>query len=430
MTGVTSRSQNARSRSRIAALVVGQLLVEQVEVRHAPECATVAGVDLRSAVEAGWEHQVELLRELVRAPSTLGNEWAAQEIVADELRSMGLEPDVWDVTLGGPGFSPPLIDYAGRPNVTAVLPGSGGGRSLTFNGHIDVVPATPEHHWTHDPWGAEIADGRMYGRGAADMKAGVVAMLGAVRVLRDAGLRGDIRIETVIEEECTGNGAAACRARGPRTDAALIPEPFNHAALEAQVGVLWARVTIEGKAAHAERADQAENAAVKALPVIEAIQALEAEVNARLRDAPELQRRRRARRRLGLVGPRGVRARGAPGGGPGRGPRGGQGALRVRRRRARRVARLPRPRLRDRARRADLRDAGERAPRRPRHRAGVPARSPARPTRARSSSTTPRRPRATARSAPTCTRRTSGSTWRACKATTLVLALAAAEWCR
>ena len=120
----------------------------------------------------------------------------------------------------------------------------------------------------------------MYGRGAADMKSGVVAMLGAVRVLRDAGLRGDIRIETVIEEECTGNGAAACRARGPRTDAALIPEPFNHAALVAQVGVLWARVTVEGRAAHAERADQAENAALKALPVIEAIKALEAEVNA------------------------------------------------------------------------------------------------------------------------------------------------------
>jgi acetylornithine deacetylase len=112
------------------------------------------------------------------------------------------------------------------------------------------------------------------------MKAGVVAMLGAVRVLRDAGLRGDIRIETVIEEECTGNGAAACRARGPRTDAALIPEPFNHAALEAQVGVLWAARPSTVTRAHAERADQAENAAIKALPVIEAIQALEAEVNA------------------------------------------------------------------------------------------------------------------------------------------------------
>ena len=162
------------------------------------------------------------------------------------------------------------------------MPGTGGGRSLTFNGHIDVVPATPEHRWSFDPWGGEIDDGRMYGRGAADMKAGVVAMLGAVRALRLAGveLRGDVCLETVIEEECTGNGAAACRARGPRTDAALIPEPFGHAALEAQVGVLWARVTVLGKAAHAERADQAVNAALAALPVIEAIRALEAEVNA------------------------------------------------------------------------------------------------------------------------------------------------------
>jgi len=239
-------------------------------------------VDLRTAVAEGWEHQLALLRELVRAPSTLGREREAQQIIAAELRALGLSPELWDVDTIGPAFSPPLRDYAGRPNVTAMLPGTGGGRSLTFNGHIDVVPATPEHRWSHDPWGAEEADGRMYGRGAADMKAGVVAMLGAVRALRAAGveLRGDLCVETVIEEECTGNGALACRLRGPRTDAALIPEPFGHAVLEAQVGVLWARVTVVGKAAHAERADQAENAVLKALPIIDAIRALEAEVNA------------------------------------------------------------------------------------------------------------------------------------------------------
>jgi acetylornithine deacetylase len=94
------------------------------------------------------------------------------------------------------------------------------------------------------------------------------------------GLRGDVYVETVIEEECTGNGAAACRARGPRTDAALIPEPFDQMALEAQVGVLWATVTVEGKAAHAERADQAENAFLNALPAVAAIRELEREVNA------------------------------------------------------------------------------------------------------------------------------------------------------
>ena len=191
--------------------------------------------------------------------------------MAAELRSRSaLEPLLWDVDRIAPGASPPLIGYFGPPERDrAPGAGPGGGRSLTFNGHIDVVPAAPEHRWSYDPWGAEIEGGRMYGRGAADMKAGVVAMLGAVRALRDVGLRGDVLVETVIEEECTGNGAAACRARCPRTDAAIIPEPFNHAALEAQVGVLWATVTVEGKAAHAERADQADNAVLDALPVIE-----------------------------------------------------------------------------------------------------------------------------------------------------------------
>src|SRR5262245_50712946 len=125
-------------------------------------------MDLRSAVEAGWDHQVELLSALVQAPSTLGNELGAQELVAGEPRAIGLEPALWDVDPDVPGASPPLMPYAGRPNVTATRRGTGGGRSLTFNGHIDVVPATPEHHWSFDPWGAEIADGRMYGRGAAD----------------------------------------------------------------------------------------------------------------------------------------------------------------------------------------------------------------------------------------------------------------------
>ena len=204
-------------------------------------------MDLRSAVEVGWEHQLSLLQALVRSPSTLGHERDAQELVAAELADIGLEPQLWDIGELGPGSSPPLRDYTRRPNVTAIRRGTGGGRSLTFNGHIDVVPAGVERNWSYDPWGATVEGGRMYGRGAADMKAGVVAMLGALRALRSVDLRGDLCVETVIEEECTGNGAAACRARGPKTDAALIPEPFEHMALEAQVGVLWATVVVEGK---------------------------------------------------------------------------------------------------------------------------------------------------------------------------------------
>src|SRR3954452_11123758 len=236
-----------------------------------------------AAVDANWEREIEFLRGLVTRRSTLGDEARVQRFVAAELADLGLEVDAWDIdaaSLAGlPGYGPVEWSFAGRPNVGARWGGDGGGRSLVLQGHIDVVPATPEHHWTHDPWGAEIDGGRMYGRGAADMKAGVVAMLGAVRALTHAQLKGDIQIETVIEEECTGNGAAACRARLPKTDAAIIPEPFNHAALTAQVGVLWATVTVAGKAAHAERADQAQNAILEAIPVIERIRALEAEVN-------------------------------------------------------------------------------------------------------------------------------------------------------
>ncbi|WP_028062974.1 ArgE/DapE family deacylase [Solirubrobacter soli] len=236
-------------------------------------------MDLRSAVEAGWDHQLELLTALVRSPSTLGRERDAQELVAAELADIGLSPQMWDVAEIGPAGSPPLIDYTRRPNVTALRRGTGGGRSLTFNGHIDVVPVGVERNWSYDPWGATVDGDRMYGRGAADMKAGVVAMLGALRALRDVELRGRICVESVIEEECTGNGAAACRARGPRTDAAVIPEPFNHLALREQVGVLWATVTVTGKAAHAERAHEASNAVVNALPVIERIRELERIVN-------------------------------------------------------------------------------------------------------------------------------------------------------
>lgn len=238
-------------------------------------------------VERNWERQLDFLRGLVRRPSTLGNEARVQRFVAEELGEMGLEVDVWQIDHAKiaeqPGYSPVEWSYEGRPNVAAKWEASsGGGRSLIFNGHVDVVPATPEHHWTYDPWGGEVADGRMYGRGAADMKSGIAAMVYAVRALREAevGLSGDVTLETVIEEECTGNGTLATLARGYEADAVVIPEPLGQTVLEAQVGVMWARVTVRGRGAHAERASQSVNAISKAYSMIRAVQELEAEVNA------------------------------------------------------------------------------------------------------------------------------------------------------
>ncbi len=237
-------------------------------------------------IDENWDREIEFLRGLVRRPSTLGSEAVVQRFVAHELREMGLQPDVWQIDHAEiaslPGYSPVEWSYEGRPNVAAVWHSpSGGGRSLLLNGHVDVVPATPEHHWSFNPWGGEVADSRMYGRGAADMKGGVAAMVYAVRALKEAdlALSGDVTLETVIEEECTGNGALAARARGYSADAAIIPEPFGRRLLEAQVGVMWARVTVGGKGAHAERASASVNAVLKACHLLEAVKELEERVN-------------------------------------------------------------------------------------------------------------------------------------------------------
>jgi acetylornithine deacetylase len=246
------------------------------------------------AVDDGWEQEVEFLRGLVCRRSLLGEEARVQRFVALQLAELGLEVDVWDIdpaeVARHPAYGPVEWSYAGRPNVAACWPAAeDGGRSLVLQGHVDVVPVTPEHRWTHDPWAGEVADGRMWGRGAADMKAGVAAMIFAARALREAGvrLRGDLTLVSVIEEECTGNGALSALQRGYVADAGLIPEPFGLAALEAQVGVLWARVTVHGQGAHAERATEAQNAVAKAARVVQAIAEIEAEANRAERRAPQ-----------------------------------------------------------------------------------------------------------------------------------------------
>ena len=242
--------------------------------------------DVFAAIDANWEAEVAFLRGLVSRRSTLGQEAMVQRFIAAELASLGLDVDTWDVDPARlarlPGYGPVEWSFEGRPNVAARWTGAGeGGRSLVFQGHIDVVPATPEHRWTRDPWGGEVADGRMWGRGAADMKAGVAAMIYAVRALREAGVRlgGDLSLVTSIEEECTGNGALSALDRGYTADAAIIPEPFGLQALEAQVGVLWARITVHGQGAHAERATEVQNAVVKAARVVQAVGELEADAN-------------------------------------------------------------------------------------------------------------------------------------------------------
>jgi acetylornithine deacetylase len=242
--------------------------------------------EVRQAVERGLPATVDFLRALVREPSTLGNEEGAQALVEERLRSLGfdvrsVEPDSEQLA-GRPESGLPLLSYDGRRCLVGTL--GDGSRSLLLNGHVDVVSPEPVDRWTHDPFGAEIEGDRLYGRGACDMKGGIAAMLLAVEAARARGpLPVGLVYQSVIEEECTGNGALAARLEGPVTDATIIAEPTNGGMDLVAVGVVWARITLEGVLRHASQADQAPNAIEDAFRVIAALRELEQELNA----APE-----------------------------------------------------------------------------------------------------------------------------------------------
>jgi acetylornithine deacetylase len=239
---------------------------------------------LWTSLEARQDELIDLIAELVRRPSLLGQEGAAQAYVADYLRDSGMAPDVWDLDAsirGLPNAGDSGVPFAGRPNVVGALPGVGGGRSLILNGHIDVVSPEPLVAWTHDPWAAEIVGDRMYGRGAMDMKVGIATNLFLPRLIRelDIDLRGDLSVHSVIEEECSGIGALDA-ARRSVADGALVTESEQMRFTRACLGVLWFRVVVEGKAWHAMEASRGVNAIIKTVPIIEALEALDRQLNA------------------------------------------------------------------------------------------------------------------------------------------------------
>lgn len=137
--------------------------------------------------------------------------------------------------------------------------------------------------WSRNPFEPAIRDGWMYGRGAGDMKAGIILNLYALRALRSLGYvpAADIYQQSVVEEECTGNGALACLQRGYRADAALIPEPSSHVLTVAQVGVMWFQVKVTGHPVHVYKADAGSNAIESAFRLIQALRELEKQWNAK-----------------------------------------------------------------------------------------------------------------------------------------------------
>ena len=234
------------------------------------------------AVEANREQLYEEIADVVRIPSVVGDEAAAQEHMATRFRALGLDVELQEAdghVRTHPMFVDAELSPVGRPNVLARLPGHGG-RSLALNGHVDVVSPEPVDAWTRDPWGGTREGNRLYGRGAADMKAGLIANYIALKSVLDAGveLEGEVLLQSVVEEEAGGgHGTLAALQAGHRAAALFIPEPLDQKVIIAHPGINYFRVRVVGKTAHAAKTQDGVNAIGKMLPIYQALEDLEIE---------------------------------------------------------------------------------------------------------------------------------------------------------
>jgi acetylornithine deacetylase len=241
---------------------------------------------LEEAVKAHEREMLSLLTEFVECPSFSGQEQSAIAFVESTLNAMGLRPERIHLDSEqlkkSPLFSPSCDADNDRYNLLAEhRPRQTSGKSVLFNGHVDIVPTGPEHLWTTPPLQAKVYDGRLFGRGAGDMKAGIVCALIAFKALRSLGAQPAARVgfNAVLEEENTGNGTLASVMHSLDYDAVIIPEPFNETLMTAQVGVLWVSIELTGRPAHAAYMSSGVNPIEAAIAIHAELKKLEAEWN-------------------------------------------------------------------------------------------------------------------------------------------------------
>jgi acetylornithine deacetylase len=216
--------------------------------------------ELDRAIDAHAEATFAFLEALVRAPSTVGREQAAMDVFAKEAAALGLvvtrlpfsnEP----MKDARAGITPPAdVLTRERYQVLATTPGDGD-LTLLLNGHLDVVPAGASEFWTTPPFAPQRRNGRLYGRGAGDMKSGFAVGMLALRALRDTApqLFATRRLGfiAVVEEECTGNGTLASlaehRIKAPEV---VVLEPSGLGLMLGGVGVLWIDIDIAAPSGH------------------------------------------------------------------------------------------------------------------------------------------------------------------------------------
>jgi acetylornithine deacetylase len=245
---------------------------------------TDAEARVMAAVDEEW--LVDRLRQLIAVPSIGGSaaESEAQHLVADWLEELDCDVDRWQIDLADAATAP---DAPGqeveRTEAWGVVGTSGGADdgvpALILSGHTDVVPPGDLAQWTGDPFVARVGEGAVHGRGACDMKAGIVASLGALAAVRAAGIRLGRRlaIHSVVGEEDGGLGAWATLRRGHTGDVCVIPEPTAGAVVTANAGALTFRLEVPGQAAHAAMREQGVSAIEQFATVHAGLLALEAE---------------------------------------------------------------------------------------------------------------------------------------------------------
>jgi acetylornithine deacetylase len=259
-----------------------------LEPRHPYSLTTTEARALAAVDDAAL---IRCLEELLRIPSVSGTpeENEAQRWFEDRMRAAGLATDLWEIPLAETTAHP---DFPGsevhRSSALGLVgswgAGGPGSPTLVLNGHIDVVPPGDVSQWVdRDPYAGVTRDGAVYGRGACDMKGGLVCNLFAIAAIRAAGitLEGRVLLESVVGEEDGGLGTFATLLRGYRGDAAIIPEPTDLAIVPACAGALTFRLAFTGRSTHASVRQEGVSTLEKFWIVWKALDELEKRRNAK-----------------------------------------------------------------------------------------------------------------------------------------------------
>ncbi len=232
-------------------------------------------MDVNAAVAAKLDEAVEFLCRMIEIPSLPGAEADAMALAGEAFAQIGSVQQVpMDNSLrDDPDYSDPIpgIEYQGRYNLRICAPGSGGGKSLILNSHMDIVPAGANQV---DPFNPQVKDGAVFGRGACDAKGQIATIYLAMAALDQMGIKlaGDVIAHVVVEEENGGNGSLAMVRNGETADAAVVLEPTELTVMPSVRGAVWFRINCKGKPGHPGRAGKTTSALTMAMQIIDILE--------------------------------------------------------------------------------------------------------------------------------------------------------------